>query len=42
MSIGAPRGYFLFVILPCAILPGLLIGIFGKRQRQKALEELAR
>jgi putative MFS transporter len=41
-TVGAPRGFFLFVILPCAVLPGLLIGIFGKRQRRRALEELAR
>jgi MFS family permease len=39
---GAPRGFFLFVTLPCAIVPGLLIAIFGKRQRRRALEEMAR
>ncbi len=34
--------FFVFVTIPCAIVPGLLIGIFGKRQRRRALEELAR
>jgi putative MFS transporter len=41
-TVGAPRGFFLFVILPCAVLPAILLGIFGKRQRRRALEELAR
>jgi MFS family permease len=41
-TVGAPRGFFLFVILPCAVLPAVLLGIFGKRQRRRALEELAR
>jgi hypothetical protein len=30
------------VLIPCALLPGLLVPIFGKRQRDLALEELAR
>jgi MFS transporter, putative metabolite:H+ symporter len=41
-SITSPQGFFLFITIPCAILPGILLGIFGKNQRQKALEELAR
>jgi putative MFS transporter len=41
-TVGAPRGFFIFVIVPCAIVPALLLAIFGKRQRRRALEELAR
>ena len=40
-SITAPAGFFLFVIIPCALLPGVLIAVFGKRQRGRALEELS-
>jgi putative MFS transporter len=36
-----PNPFFLFVTIPCAILPGILIAIFGKNQRGRALEELA-
>ena len=37
-----PRPFFLFVTIPCALLPGLLVAVFGKRQRARALEELSR
>ena len=40
-SLTAPGGFFLFVTIPCALLPGVLIAIFGKNQRNRALEELA-
>ena len=38
----APQSFILFITIPCALLPGLLLAIFGKRQRSRALEELAR
>ena len=41
-TITNPRPFFLFVTIPCALLPALMIGIFGKNQRARALEELAR
>ena len=41
-SVTAPRSFFLFVTIPCALLPGVLIAIFGKNQRNRALEELSR
>jgi putative MFS transporter len=41
-SIGNPRPFFLFITIPCALLPGILLGIFGKNQRARALEQLAR
>jgi putative MFS transporter len=41
-SLTAPAGFFLFVTIPCALLPGVLIAIFGKNQRSRALEELSR
>ena len=40
-SVTAPLGFIAFVSLPCALLPGILIAIFGKNQRNRALEELA-
>ena len=40
-SVTAPNSFFLFVTIPCALLPGILIAIFGKNQRNRALEELA-
>ncbi len=36
-----PRPFILFITIPCAILPGLLLAIFGRNQRNRALEELA-
>ena len=40
-SVVTPGGFFLFVTIPCALLPGALIAIFGKNQRNRALEELS-
>jgi MFS family permease len=40
-SVTTPAGFFLFVTIPCALLPGVLIAIFGKNQRGQALEELS-
>ena len=40
-TVTAPVGFFLFVTIPCALLPAALVAIFGKRQRNQALEELA-
>jgi len=41
-SLTAPLGFIVFITIPCALLPGLMVGTFGKRQRRRALEELAR
>jgi MFS transporter, putative metabolite:H+ symporter len=38
----APRNFILFITIPCAIVPGILLAIFGKNQRRMALETLAR
>ena len=38
----APRNFILFITIPCALVPGVLLAIFGKNQRRLALEELAR
>ena len=32
-TVGDPRPFFLFITIPCALLPALLIGIFGQRPR---------
>jgi len=40
--VGAPRSFVVFITIPCALIPGILIAIFGKRQRARALEEMAR
>jgi hypothetical protein len=40
-SVTAPNSFFIFVTIPCALLPGVLIAIFGKNQRNRALEELS-
>ena len=37
----SPRGWILLVTIPGALLPGVMIGFFGVRQRRRALEELA-
>ena len=34
-----PQPFVLFITIPCALVPGILIAIFGKNQRQRALEE---
>ena len=41
-TVANPRPFFLFITIPCALLPGILLGIFGKNQRARALEQLAR
>ena len=41
-SLTNPRPFFIFVTIPCALLPAVLIAIFGTNQRNRALEELAR
>ena len=38
----APRNFILFITIPCALVPAVLLAIFGKNQRRLALEELAR
>jgi putative MFS transporter len=38
----APLGWILLVTIPGALVPALLVAIFGVRQRRRALEELAR
>ena len=38
----APLGWILLITLPGALLPALLVGTFGVRQRRRALEQLAR
>ena len=40
-SLTNPRPFFIFVTIPCALLPGILIAIFGKNQHNRTLEELA-
>jgi MFS family permease len=40
-SLTDPQPFFLFVTIPCALVPGVLIAIFGKNQRNRTLEELA-
>jgi putative MFS transporter len=40
-SVTAPASFFLFVTIPCALLPAVLIAVFGKNQRGRPLEELA-
>jgi putative MFS transporter len=41
-SAADPRSFIIWITLPCALLPGILIAIFGKNQQSRALEELAR
>jgi hypothetical protein len=39
---GASQGsWIVFITIPCSLLPGLMVAVFGKRQRARALEELA-
>ena len=41
-SVTNPRPFVLFITIPCALVPGILIAVFGKNQRQRALEEMSR
>jgi len=38
----APLGWILLITVPGALLPASMVAIFGKRQRRRTLEELAR
>jgi MFS family permease len=38
---GSPLGWILLITLPGALLPGVMIGFFGVRQRRQTLEELS-
>jgi putative MFS transporter len=38
----APLGWILLITIPGALLPASLVAIFGRRQRRRTLEELAR
>jgi putative MFS transporter len=38
----APLGWILLITIPGALIPAFMVGIFGKRQRRRTLEELAR
>jgi putative MFS transporter len=38
----SPLGWILLITIPGALVPGLMIRIFGQRQRNRVLEELAR
>ena len=38
----APLGWILLITIPGALIPAFVAGIFGKRQRRRTLEELAR
>jgi len=37
----APLGWIVFITIPCALLPALMIAAFGQNQRKRALEELS-
>jgi len=41
-AVAAPRGWILLITIPGALLPACMVAIFGKRQRRRTLEELAR
>ena len=38
----APLGWILLITIPGALLPAFMVAIYGKRQRRRTLEELAR
>jgi MFS family permease len=38
----APLGWILLITVPGALLPASMVAVFGKRQRRRTLEELAR
>ena len=37
-----PKNWILFITIPCALLPAILLAIFGKSQSRRALEEMTR
>ena len=41
-SATSPGSWIVFITIPCAVLPGIMVAVFGKRQRARALEELAK
>jgi MFS family permease len=41
-SATSPGSWIVFITIPCSILPGMMVAVFGKRQRNRALEELSR
>jgi hypothetical protein len=41
-SATSPGSWIVFITIPCSLLPGILVAVFGKRQRNRALEELSR
>jgi putative MFS transporter len=41
-TVTAPGGFFVFITIPCAFLPAVLMATLGKRRRRRTLEELAR
>jgi hypothetical protein len=38
---GAPLNWIILITIPGALIPGLMIGIFGQRQRRRVQEELS-
>ncbi len=38
----APLNWILLITIPGALVPGVLVGFVGIRQRRRALEELSR
>ncbi len=40
-SVADPRPFIIWITIPCALLPAILIAVFGKNQRSRALEELS-
>ena len=41
-TVTAPLAFIVWITIPCALLPGVLVAIFGKSQRNRSLEELSR
>jgi putative MFS transporter len=39
-TVANPRPFILFITIPCALLPAVLLAIFGTNQRQHTLEEM--
>jgi MFS family permease len=41
-TVGSPIGWILLITIPGALVPGVLVGFFGIRQRRRTVEELSR
>ena len=41
-SAATPLNWILLITIPGALVPGILVGFFGIRQRRRTLEELSR